>query len=394
MDARTFFGLEPVPGGRERGGAWRSCAGSPRGRARCSAASASARASRSMEERHRPPVHLGDRAVPLVRAAAGDARARRDRGRARPSDLAGARDRARRRHRDPHRARRARTAPLPLEGQWAIRPDVPGPLDCPPRPMMNRHEGTISEPARRQARERARAVGVPGPEGSGNSALWIRLPELLEMSAAALAIIGDFVPFGIGQALGKRAGGNSLDNTLRVAHRVPTEWVLADVRVHAVADGFGHGLVHLWAEDGTLLGTASQSAIVRAWRDDQDRAADRAGRRRAALTRSPCKDERHDHSAALRHHVPVRRHPAVGTARARARARRPRLHRPVVGRVGRLRRVHPARGRGAVGARAAPRDRDRAGVHTRARTRSRRRSRRCARPRPVGSRSGSARRRT
>jgi acyl-CoA thioesterase len=42
------------------------------------------------------------------------------------------------------------------------------------------------------------------------------------------------------------------------------------VRVHAVADGFGHGLVHLWAEDGTLLGTASQSAIVRAWREDQD----------------------------------------------------------------------------------------------------------------------------
>jgi acyl-CoA thioesterase len=100
--------------------------------------------------------------------------------------------------------------------------------------------------------------------------LWIRLPELLDMSAAALAIIGDFVPFGIGQALGKRAGGNSLDNTLRVAHRVPSEWVLADVRVHAVADGFGHGLVHLWAEDGTLLGTASQSAIVRAWRDDQN----------------------------------------------------------------------------------------------------------------------------
>ncbi len=56
---------------------------------------------------------------------------------------------------------------------------------------------------------------------------------------------------------------------MRVAHRVPTEWVLADVRVHAVADGFGHGLVHLWAEDGTLLGTASQSTIVRAWRDDQ-----------------------------------------------------------------------------------------------------------------------------
>jgi hypothetical protein len=39
------------------------------------------------------------------------------------------------------------------------------------------------------------------------------------------------------------------------------------VRVHAIGGGFGHGLVHLWAEDGTLLGTASQSAIVRKHRD-------------------------------------------------------------------------------------------------------------------------------
>ena len=62
---------------------------------------------------------------------------------------------------------------------------------------------------------------LPGPQGSGNSAIWVRLPDVLEMSAAALAIIGDFVPSGIGQALGRRAGGNSLDNTLRVAHRVP-----------------------------------------------------------------------------------------------------------------------------------------------------------------------------
>jgi acyl-CoA thioesterase len=43
--------------------------------------------------------------------------------------------------------------------------------------------------------------------------------------------------------------------------------VLLDVRIHAVANGMGHGLVHQWAEDGTLLATASQSAIVRRWRD-------------------------------------------------------------------------------------------------------------------------------
>jgi acyl-CoA thioesterase len=153
--------------------------------------------------------------------------------------------------------------PGTLSGQWSTRPDVPPPADCPPRPMMSRHQGTIMdrfESKLADARPYWELTGVPG---SGNAALWVRLPELVGNSAASLAIIGDFVPFGIGQALGVRAGGNSLDNTLRVAHRVPTEWVLADVRVHAIADGFGHGLVHLWAEDGTLLGTASQSTIVR-----------------------------------------------------------------------------------------------------------------------------------
>jgi acyl-CoA thioesterase len=39
--------------------------------------------------------------------------------------------------------------------------------------------------------------------------------------------------------------------------------VLLDIRIDAVAHGFGHGVVHIWAEDGTLLATASQSTIVR-----------------------------------------------------------------------------------------------------------------------------------
>jgi acyl-CoA thioesterase len=42
--------------------------------------------------------------------------------------------------------------------------------------------------------------------------------------------------------------------------------VLLDIRVHAVERGFGHGLVHMFAEDGTLLATASQSCIVRFWK--------------------------------------------------------------------------------------------------------------------------------
>jgi acyl-CoA thioesterase len=72
---------------------------------------------------------------------------------------------------------------------------------------------------------------------------------------------------GVGQALGVRGGGNSLDNTLRVARLVPTEWVLLDIRVQSVERGFGHGLVFMYAEDGTLMATASQSCILRYWKD-------------------------------------------------------------------------------------------------------------------------------
>jgi len=68
-----------------------------------------------------------------------------------------------------------------------------------------------------------------------------------------------------GKTLGVAGGGTSLDNTLRCGQLTDTEWVLADIRGHQAHGGFGQGSAHLWAEDGTLLGTASQTArlIVR-----------------------------------------------------------------------------------------------------------------------------------
>lgn len=158
--------------------------------------------------------------------------------------------------------------PLDLAGQWAERPEVPDPDDCPHRTYRAEHANTLMTRLDQRlalGREMDELDGTPTEDG--RSALWVRMPELLEMSGAALAILGDYVPFGIGQALGQRAGGNSLDNTLRVERLVPTDWVLLDIRVHAVANGYGHGLVHLWAEDGTLLATASQSTIVRFWEE-------------------------------------------------------------------------------------------------------------------------------
>jgi acyl-CoA thioesterase len=155
-------------------------------------------------------------------------------------------------------------------GQWESMPDVPGPAD------LDRRVHPFGDDERTLMRrmDQRLAKGRPWDELEGNptdgtAAMWVRLPELLDLSAAALAILGDFVPFGIGQALGKLGGGNSLDNTLRVAEVVPTEWVLLDVRVHAIRHGFGHGLVHLWADDGTLLATASQSTIVRHWSEER-----------------------------------------------------------------------------------------------------------------------------
>ena len=161
--------------------------------------------------------------------------------------------------------------PLEDAGEWAIRPDVPPPDECPPRVVDEDHENTIMSRVDMRMADARQMDELDGTPGNGRSALWARLAGI-ETSATTLGILGDWVPFGIGQARGVRGGGNSLDNTLRVARLVPTEWVLLDIRIHAVASGFGHGLVHLWAADGTLLATASQSVIVRSRSEREARA--------------------------------------------------------------------------------------------------------------------------
>ena len=165
---------------------------------------------------------------------------------------------------------------LNWSGSWAVRPDVPSVAESPIRPVAPHHRGTIGERLEMRIANARPLETLDGTPGDGRSALWARLPGI-PATGAALAVVADYVPFGIGQALGHPTSSNSLDNTLRMvrpSRRHPTEWILADVRVQAVADGFGHGVVHLWAEDGTLLATASQSAIVRRWRGERPAGAD------------------------------------------------------------------------------------------------------------------------
>jgi len=163
------------------------------------------------------------------------------------------------------------TRDLDIERSFVTPVEVPPPEACDPRPL--RVPGEVSIMSRldvrlASAQTWADLEGHPAP--GGRSALWARIPEMLDPSAATLAILGDYVPFGIGQALGAFAGGNSLDNTLRVLRIVPTEWVLLDIQIEGIDHGFGHGTVRLFAEDGTLMATASQSTIVRYW-DDPER---------------------------------------------------------------------------------------------------------------------------
>ncbi len=161
------------------------------------------------------------------------------------------------------------TDELEVGGVWETPPEVPPPDACPQRhlPEMFRNRIMTSMDIR-QAQGRG-FDDLDGTPGSPNSALWVRIPGHLTPSAATLAIVADFVSGAVSQPTGRRGMGRSLDNTLRMVQLKPTEWVLCQMRIHALVGGFGQGTAFLWSEDGDLLATASQSVGVRLWPSDR-----------------------------------------------------------------------------------------------------------------------------
>jgi len=157
---------------------------------------------------------------------------------------------------------------LDLGGVWLTPPDVPPPEECPPRRLPVPTSTSIFDRIDvRLARGRSfeeLSTGAGSP-GSPDSALWAHVPGHLEPSAATLAILGDYVTGGVSQPIGERVMSRSLDNTLRVVHLEPTEWVLCDIRMQALVDGYAQGIAYLWSQEGSLLATASQSMSVRRW---------------------------------------------------------------------------------------------------------------------------------
>ncbi len=162
--------------------------------------------------------------------------------------------------------------PSDISRQWLAMPDAPPPEDCDPGEHWRQSDvGLHSRIEVRVVKGRYGKDRKDNPEEDGRSLLWIRPRERFAIDASMLAIMADHVPSGIGNALGQNAGGNSLDNTLRVRRIVPTEWVLCDVRIHGVHGGFGHGAMYMFAQDGELMATASQSLIVRVRETPRDR---------------------------------------------------------------------------------------------------------------------------
>ncbi|MGP0031261.1 MAG: acyl-CoA thioesterase [Acidimicrobiales bacterium] len=160
------------------------------------------------------------------------------------------------------------TAELAVSGVWVEPPSVAPPEQCPPRVLPDMFRNTILESVEVRIAKGRVFDEMHGEPGSPESALWARVPGHLAPSAATLAIFGDYVSSAASHPLGRRTMGRSLDNTLRVAQLIPTEWVLCDIRMHALVGGYGQGVAFLWSQDGDLLATASQSMAVRLWPDD------------------------------------------------------------------------------------------------------------------------------
>jgi len=154
---------------------------------------------------------------------------------------------------------------LSAETPWVTMPEVKRPEECPQRVMPERFNRSIFNHLDARIALGRPFEQIDGTPGSPVSALWSRVPGHFDLSAATLAIFGDYVAGGLSQPLGFSTMGRSLDNTIRIVTLEPTEWVLTEIHMHALLGGFAQGTAFMWSESGTLLATASQSIAARVW---------------------------------------------------------------------------------------------------------------------------------
>jgi acyl-CoA thioesterase len=153
--------------------------------------------------------------------------------------------------------------PGEIEGQWVEAPQVAPPEDC--ETVVDSPNEVLGVRVRlevRRAEGRYRSRQIEG-RGAGRLVLWLRPRDGHPIDTAILAIAADYVPMAISDAIGVPAGATSLDNTIRFARVVPTDWLLAEIQIADVHKGIVHGAMRLFARDGTLMALAGQSMILR-----------------------------------------------------------------------------------------------------------------------------------
>ena len=94
--------------------------------------------------------------------------------------------------------------------------------------------------------------------------VWVQLDDMA-FTRSTLAYVADFIPSAVLRAVGRMGGGTSLDNSMRFGPPIPdgTQWVLLESVPYFADNGFVHGAARVWAEDGTLVAVATQSAVTR-----------------------------------------------------------------------------------------------------------------------------------
>lgn len=148
--------------------------------------------------------------------------------------------------------------------QWAVMPDVRPPDACELLVAHKDADRDIHSTLEIRVAEGRFGIFSRAPRAPGGRVrAWMRHLRRPH-DRVALAFMSDFVPSTVGNAIGIRAGGNSLDNNIRYCGNSETGWVLGDFAIDALAGGVGSGRVHLFAEDGTLLAVGSQSFKLRA----------------------------------------------------------------------------------------------------------------------------------
>lgn len=136
--------------------------------------------------------------------------------------------------------------------QYVAMPDVPAPDDCEVDPPTF---GDIDDLHTRIERRRIARDEV---DHEGHARMWMCAPGGEPMTAGLIAVFADF----LAGAIPVTKGSSSLDNTLRIRRVVPTRWCLLDSRIQGLGSGFFHGEMCVFAEDGTLMATASQSGVL------------------------------------------------------------------------------------------------------------------------------------